>query len=79
MKAGYKVVKTLIVAPDFSDSFVNDCSKNLDLDVSLIKADSLFQIYSAYKCSKRNDFPYHVLMRDVLINHDLVVKALKSH
>lgn len=38
---GYTVVKSLLVAPDFSDDFINDCDLEFEINLSLITASSL--------------------------------------
>jgi hypothetical protein len=35
---GYNVVKSLLVAPDFSDEFVNECDLEFEINLSLITA-----------------------------------------
>lgn len=75
-KNGYKVVKTFIVAPSFSDDFVNECGLDYDLNLSLITSQSLLDIYNAFQKSKLKEFPYKILLRDVLIDSDRVVRSI---
>ena len=75
---GYNVVKSLLVAPDFSDDFVNDCDLDFELNLSLITASSLLKILEAFKISKHKQFPYQLLMKDVLIKEDRIIKAIKK-
>ena len=73
----FKVIKSLLVAPDFSDEFVNDCELEYDLNLSLITASSLINILEGFKNSgKHKKFPYKLLMRDVLIKEDRILKAI---
>ncbi|GHA51530.1 hypothetical protein GCM10007103_35030 [Salinimicrobium marinum] len=72
-----RVVKILLLAPEFSDDFITDCEMNTELNLSLITASSLLQIHDAFKSSSHKQFP-HVLFRDVLINEDRIVKALSK-
>lgn len=72
----YKVVKSLLVAPDFSDEFVKDCGLEYELNLSLIKASSLLNILEGFKNSKHKQFPRNLLMRDVLIQEERVLKAI---
>jgi len=75
---GHNVVKSLLVAPDFSDEFVNDCDLDFELNLSLITASSLLKILEAFKSSKHKQFPYQLLMKDVLIKEDRIIKAINK-
>jgi len=78
-KNDYKVRKLLLVAPDFSDDFVEDCELDVDLELSLLTAKSLLDIFEAFKkTTKYKEFPYKLLMRDVLINSDRIIKAISK-
>ena len=72
----YKVIKSLLVAPDFSDEFVKDCGLDYDLNLSLIRASSLSKILDGFRNSKHKQFPYNLLMRDVLIQEERILKAI---
>ena len=72
----YKVIKSLLVAPEFSDDFVKDCGLDYELNLSLIPASSLVHILDGFKNSKHKKFPHNLLMRDVLIQEDRVLKAI---
>jgi hypothetical protein len=76
-KAGFKVVKSLLVAPDFSDDFINECELEYELNLSLLQASSLYSILEGFKASNKSQFPYKLLMRDVLIKEDRILKALE--
>lgn len=75
-KNGYKIIKALLVAPDFSDDFVKDCGLDYELNLSLIAANSLSKIKDAFKDSKHKAFPHNLLMRDVLIQEDRIISAI---
>lgn len=75
-KNGYKVVKSLLIAPEFSDDFIKDCGLEYDLNLSLITASSLMKILIGFRTSKLKVFPHNLLMRDVVIKEDLVLKAI---
>jgi hypothetical protein len=75
-KHDLRVVKCLLVAPDFSDEFVQECEIDFNLNLSLIKAESLMAIMEAFKKSKHKQFPHQLLMRDVLIQEERIMKAL---
>lgn len=72
-KNNLKVVKSLLIAPEFSD----ECELEFDLNLSLMTAESLLKIAEGFKhANKHTQFPYKLIMRDVLINHERIIKAL---
>lgn len=77
-KAGFRVLKTFIVAPSFSEEFINECGLDYELNLSLITSEALLDIYSAFKRSGLQEFPYKILLRDVLIDSDRVVKSISK-
>lgn len=74
---GYKVVKSLIIAPEFSDEFVRDCGLDIQLNLSLLSAPTLISMLKAFENSKLKSFPVQLLLRDMMIKEDLVVRALQ--
>lgn len=74
----FKVIKSLLIAPDFSDDFVKDCGLDYELNLSLITASSLINILNGFRNSKHKQFPYNLLMRDVLIQEDRILKAIEK-
>lgn len=78
-KNDFEVKKLLLVAPDFSDDFIEDCELDSNLDLSLLTASSLLRIFESFKKStKYKIFPYKLLMRDVLINPERIIKAISK-
>ena len=77
-KKGYKIIKSLLIAPDFSDTFINETELEYELNLSLITALSLVNILKGYKkkANKHKQLPYKLLLRDVLIKEDRIIKAL---
>lgn len=73
---GLKVIKSLVVASQFSDEFVNECELDFELNLSLITAKTLLNILDAFKDSRHQAFPYKLLMKDVLINESRIIKAI---
>ena len=71
-------MKSLLVAPDFSDEFVNDCDLEFEINLSLITASCLTNILEGFRASKHKQFPYQLLMKDVLIKEDRILKAIKK-
>lgn len=74
----FKVIKSLLVAPDFSPDFIKDCGIDYELNLSLITATTLNKILSAFKNSKLKAFPHNLLMRDVLIQEDRILTAIEK-
>jgi hypothetical protein len=77
-RKGHKVIKSLLVAPDFSEDFVKDCGLDYELNLSLIEAATLTQIANGFKNSRHQQFPYNLLMRDVLIQADRILTAIEK-
>jgi hypothetical protein len=75
-KNGFKVVKSILVAPEFSDEFIKDCGLDYEINLSLLTASSLYNIQNTFKTSKLKTFPHNLLMKDVLIQEDRVIKAI---
>jgi len=75
IKNNLRIVKILLVAPEFSDDFVNDCGMDTEMNLSLLTATSLSKIFEAFKTSKYQEFP-HVLFRDIVINEERIIKAI---
>jgi hypothetical protein len=75
LKNNLRIVKILLVAPEFSDDFIYDCEMDTEMNLSLLTASTLSKIYEAFKISKYQEFP-HVLFRDIVINEDRIIKAL---
>ncbi len=73
----FRIVKTLLVAPEFSDDFITDCEMDMEMNLSLIGASSLIKIFEEFKISKHTSFP-HILFRDIVINDERIIKALKK-
>lgn len=77
LKNDLRIVKILLVAPEFSDDFVTDCEMDTEMNLSLITASTLSKIYEAFKTSNYQEFP-HVLFRDIVINEERILKALSK-
>jgi hypothetical protein len=65
---GYRVKKSLLVAPDFTEDFINDCELQYNFNLSLITSEVLFNIWKGFKSVKQRSFPENLLMRDALIS-----------
>ncbi len=76
-KQGYNVVKSILVAPEFTDEFVKECELDFDTNLSLLQAESLKNILDSFKSSKIDVFPYK-LFRDVVIREDRIIMAISK-
>lgn len=78
-KNNLRVIKSLLIAPEFTDDFVNDVETDYELNLSLIEASTLLEILHIFKDNKKlKEFPYMLLMKDVLIKEDRISKALNK-
>jgi hypothetical protein len=77
LKNNLRIVKILLIAPEFSDDFVTDCEMDVEMNLSLLTASTLLNIFDAFKTSKYQEFP-HVLFRDIVINQERIIKALSK-
>src|SRR5690606_16541366 len=75
LKNNLRIAKILLISPEFSDDFIYDCEMDTEMNLSLITANTLSEIFEAFKTSKYQEFP-HVLFRDIVINEDRIIKAL---
>ena len=77
-KADFNVVKSLIVAPEFTDDFINECDLEFEVNLSLLPAGALINILKVFRNSKLEQFPHQLLMKDVLIREDRIIKAISK-
>lgn len=77
LKNNLRIVKILLVAPEFSDDFIYDCEMDTEMNLSLITAPTLIKIFNGFKISKYQEFP-HVLFRDIVISEERILKALSK-
>lgn len=56
LKNDLRILKILLVVPEFSDDFVTDCEMDIEMDLSLITASTLTKIFEAFKNSKHKVF-----------------------
>ncbi len=73
---GFRVIKALLVAPLFSDDFVKDCGLEYQLNLSLIEAATLKNVVAGFKQTKLKVLPYNLLLRDVVIQEERILKAI---
>lgn len=76
-KKGYNVVKSVLIAPEFTNDFIKECELDFDLNLSLIQSESLKNILEAFETSKLNVFPFK-LFRDVVIKEERIIMAISK-
>jgi len=74
----YHVIKSLLIAPEFSEEFEKECREEFQLNLSLITAETLVNILNGFKNTKHKQLPYQLLMKDVLIKEDWILKAINK-
>ena len=77
-KSDYQVDRIIIIAPEFSDDFVADCEDEFNLPITLLKAGSLASIYNTVKETGSNRFTIQMFYRDILVQEDRIIRALKK-
>lgn len=73
-KEGYRVAKI----QDFSDDFITDCREDCELNISLLSEPALVKILDGFKKTSRKEFPHNLFMKDVLIQEDVILKAISK-
>lgn len=80
--AGFRVIKTILVAPEFSDTFISECDENLitsELHLSLITSRSLVKILEGFKNQEKYSvFPHQLFLRDLIIDENRIIKAISK-
>ena len=74
----FQVEKIIIVAPEFSEDFIADCGDEYTLPITLLKASSLANIYKTVKETESNRFTLQMFARDILVQEDRIIRALKK-
>lgn len=69
----YKVHGMLLVANSFTDDFIADAKSNIAMNLSIMTAQSLLQIYNELKGKKFKIQPW-VLIKELVVDPDLVIK-----
>ena len=77
-KNEFQVDRIFIVAPDFSEDFVADCGDEFSLPITLVKAGALAAIYNTVKTTGTGRFTLQMLTRDILVQEDRIIRALKK-
>lgn len=73
---GKAVIQVLIIAPGFSNDFIESASVDTDINISLLTAAGLKEIYEAYKAKKRPNFSAKLLTKGGLLKTELIAKNI---
>ncbi len=74
--AGKRVAQVLIVAPTFSDDFVESAEMDTEVNISLLEADGLKRILDAYKSRRNPKFSAKLFTKGGLLKADLIAKNI---
>ena len=66
----------LIVAPTFSDDFVESAEMDTEVNISLLEADGLKKILDAYKARRNPKFSAKLFTKGGLLKADLIAKNI---
>ncbi len=73
---GKRVAQTLIIAPSFSDDFIESAQMDTEINISLLTSDGLKQIYDAYRSKRKPNFSAKLLTKGGLLKSDLIAKNI---
>ena len=78
-KNGFRVRQIILVSPDYSQGFIDECEYGDDeLNLSLISSSGLLKIMNAFKNSSQSKFPIKLLLKCGKLNEDRIVNSI-SH
>ncbi|RJG42796.1 hypothetical protein [Motilimonas pumila] len=73
---GHRVAQVLIVAPAFSDDFIDAADMDTEINISLLEASGLQKILAAYKQRRNPNFSPKLLTKGGLLKADLISKSI---
>ncbi len=71
-----RVAQVLIVAPKFSQDFIESAEMDADINISLLEAGGLKKILDAYKTRRNPKFSANLLSKGGLLKADLIAKTI---
>ena len=75
-QAGKRVAQVLIVAPSFSEDFVESAEMDTEVNISLLEADGLKSILNAYKARRNPKFSAKLFTKGGLLKAELIAKNI---
>jgi hypothetical protein len=73
----YQVARTVLVAPDFSKDFVDQCIKDWELELSLVTADGLMEMLKIFNDKKMQEFPVGAFGNNLKLDADKAKSILE--
>ncbi|MGD8117382.1 hypothetical protein [Vibrio sp. TRT 29B02] len=73
---GHRVAQVLIVAPEFSEDFIDAADMDTEINISLLEASGLQKILAAYKQRRNPNFSPKLLTKGGLLKADLISKSI---
>ena len=73
---GKRVAQVLIIAPSFSEDFVESAEMDTEVNISLLEANGLKLIYDAYKVRRNPKFSPRLLTKGGLLKAELIAKNI---
>lgn len=73
---GHRVAQVLIIAPSFSEDFINSADMDTEINISLLEATGLQKILSAFKQRRNPNFSPKLLTKGGLLKADLISKSI---
>ncbi|QDF74272.1 MULTISPECIES: hypothetical protein [Shewanella] len=73
---GKRVAQVLIIAPSFSQDFVESAEMDTEINISLLEAEGLKMIYDAYKSRRNPKFSAKLLTKGGLLKAELIAKNI---
>jgi len=74
--SGKRVAQVLIVAPSFSDSFIESAEMDTEINISLLEAKGLKLILDAYKSRRNPKFTAKLFTKGGLLKAELIAKNI---
>ncbi len=71
-----KVNQVILIAPEFSEDFINECEYEPDLSLSLLTSAGLYSILESYKESKRQEFPTKLLYKGGMLDSGRIASVI---
>jgi hypothetical protein len=72
--SGKRVAQVLIIAPSFSTDFIESSEMDTEINISLLEAKGLKQIFDAYKSKRNPNFSARIFTKGGLLKADLISK-----
>lgn len=73
---GKRVAQVLIIAPSFSQDFVESAEMDTEVNISLLEARGLKLIYEAFKARRKPNFSAKLLTKGGLLKAELIAKNI---